>query len=656
MFIILQTIKEGIVVLGCVRSIEEYKLIVSLPGKLVGEVAITSISQPYIDALENVVEGKNEVEKVLPLNEMFQLGQRIVTRVVDVGEKIKLSLMPEEVQADWSLRSLTVGCFIMAAVRSHEENGYVMDTGIKNVRAFLKNSAAQKYENVWNNGKSLGIGQVLKCVVRKANVTSVAATLELSADPEKLCNALDDTKLSLDMLLPGTVFNTTISKVIHSDGRGVVLKLQHQFKGFAPIHHCSKNVAEEKEKIEVGSKRKCRVLAFDYMAETFICTLRKYVTFNSYRASVLHPADLKPGMKVVCQIKEHLGKGTLVVIDASARSIMAFVRKEHMGNIPVKNPEKKFPVGSQHTAKICCSLSQPLIYFYTYLQQVLHADGNNVQLTLKPKLVESDAKVLHRFNQFKKGMSCEGVVMLIKKKGLLVTFFGIVKGWLPLEDGNTADKFYVGQLVSEYGTGKIPAQHLTNNSQMASLLLNTYSPEDVIENAYCLQSQHPPTFTLQPAFQKYFQNPLVKLKPGDRVKGKVIATEDTGVVISLNCGAQGVVTPFLSRRTWNVRTLYSSGALEILTRELDRTGLDIVALQEVRWPGEGNGKLTNGLQIGADVRGEILTVRPELVVVVLKGRGRQQLAYIPVRRHLNDFTPDVKKFKPGKTSKLIIVA
>ncbi|PSN43959.1 hypothetical protein C0J52_12363 [Blattella germanica] len=37
------------------------------------------------------------------------------------------------------------------------------------------------------------------------------------------------------------------------------------------------------------------------------------------------------------------------------------------------------------------------------------------------------------------------------------------------------------------------------------------------------------------------------------------------------------------------------GALEILTRELDRTGLDIVALQEVRWPEEGSqesGKFT----------------------------------------------------------------
>ena len=40
--------------------------------------------------------------------------------------------------------------------------------------------------------------------------------------------------------------------------------------------------------------------------------------------------------------------------------------------------------------------------------------------------------------------------------------------------------------------------------------------------------------------------------------------------------------------TWNVRTLYSSGALEILMRELDQSPLDVVALQEVRLPGEGS--------------------------------------------------------------------
>ena len=40
----------------------------------------------------------------------------------------------------------------------------------------------------------------------------------------------------------------------------------------------------------------------------------------------------------------------------------------------------------------------------------------------------------------------------------------------------------------------------------------------------------------------------------------------------------------ISLGTWNVRTLYSSGALEILTWELNQSPLDVVALQEVRWP------------------------------------------------------------------------
>lgn len=39
--------------------------------------------------------------------------------------------------------------------------------------------------------------------------------------------------------------------------------------------------------------------------------------------------------------------------------------------------------------------------------------------------------------------------------------------------------------------------------------------------------------------------------------------------------------------TWNVRTLYRAGAAEELTRELVEYQMDITAIQEIRWPGEG---------------------------------------------------------------------
>ncbi|PSN42499.1 hypothetical protein C0J52_09787 [Blattella germanica] len=73
--------------------------------------------------------------------------------------------------------------------------------------------------------------------------------------------------------------------------------------------------------------------------------------------------------------------------------------------------------------------------------------------------------------------------------------------------------------------------------------------------------------------------------------------------------------------TWNVRTLYSSGALEILTRELDRTGLDIVALQEIRWPGEG--KFGTGFLVRRNILSAIRDIKfvsDRISYIILKGK------------------------------------
>ena len=42
--------------------------------------------------------------------------------------------------------------------------------------------------------------------------------------------------------------------------------------------------------------------------------------------------------------------------------------------------------------------------------------------------------------------------------------------------------------------------------------------------------------------------------------------------------------------TWNVRTLYKDGHLEMATKEMDRLNLDILGLCETRWVGKGREK------------------------------------------------------------------
>ncbi|KAJ9583610.1 hypothetical protein L9F63_022054, partial [Diploptera punctata] len=880
-----KTLLEGMLVLGCVREINEFKLSISLPGKLIGEVSITNVSSSYTKCLKNLVqENSSEEEQVHRLDDMFRIGQTVVTRVIEIGEKINLSLMPEIVQSEWSSRSLTVGSVIVAAVSSHEEMGYIMETGIKNVRAFLKSSAAEEFIGPPTEERR-------RVSSNRHNISHQRNGAEVSLQDRRPLDSevLKIEEFTLDTLLPGTVIKVSVSRVMknglevdcsghftgyihedhlsniwdkvdgyslghiqpatllyimptvkfaflslkkdfrssepislpfdkvkigdilksaevfHLDRRGAIVKLRKNYKGFVSTRHFPKNKGKLEdvvsEDMHVGSKHKCRVLGYDYMTQLFICTLNKKLV----KAEYVQPGDLIPGMKVSCEIREHKQKGAFVGIIAGDRTITAFVRSEHMGNVPLKHPEKKFPVESIHPAR------------------VLNVEGHKrVQVTLKPKLIESDEPPLCRLEDFREGMKCEGVVMMIKENGLLVTFFNEMQGWLQLKKTAPKDTFYVGQLIKCYvqnvdidnkkiflslertvrnqelkigrpykltvteikddrlevdvegedKSGVIPAQHLTDNPSLANLLLKTYTAGDVIVDAYCFSKKEENIFTLRPTLIEYFQtekvcnwshltadqllpcainavadngiqlhlpiignntafvkskdlcdipiedlknleleihqglmgrvtefgnnkknmttklskcwdhtvepavnlllsfwkdydkitsylrkekNPIAKLKPGDRVKGKVTEVYDTGIVMELKSGVKAVVTAQLCRtqvkcgETVEGTVIYvdyqnNCCELTVCPNIMDR----INAVQD--------GELADGLGVGIGVRGEVLTLRPEMVVIVLKGVGRQQLAYIPTKCHINDVMPNIYKFKVGETCKMIVQA
>jgi hypothetical protein len=72
------------------------------------------------------------------------------------------------------------------------------------------------------------------------------------------------------------------------DSCGITISIKTEadnLKGFVPIHHCplrdteldgSKSMKEQlNEKFAVGSSHKCKVIAYDYMSQVFICSLDK---------------------------------------------------------------------------------------------------------------------------------------------------------------------------------------------------------------------------------------------------------------------------------------------------------------------------------------------------------------------------------------------
>jgi ribosomal protein S1 len=61
---VFQTLSEGMLVLSCVCEVQEYNILVSLPGRLIGHVPVTNISSPYTKYLKDLVDGA-AVQEVL---------------------------------------------------------------------------------------------------------------------------------------------------------------------------------------------------------------------------------------------------------------------------------------------------------------------------------------------------------------------------------------------------------------------------------------------------------------------------------------------------------------------------------------------------------------------------------------------------------------
>ncbi|PZC71846.1 hypothetical protein B5X24_HaOG212378 [Helicoverpa armigera] len=113
-----KTIKEGLLVLGRVKSVLETKIIVSLPCRMIGSIMACHISEPYNKLLEAYVNDKTD--KVQDLHEMFRPGQYIAVKVLEVKElSLMLSVMPQHVNGQMTHKDLQKGMPLDNGIEGH---------------------------------------------------------------------------------------------------------------------------------------------------------------------------------------------------------------------------------------------------------------------------------------------------------------------------------------------------------------------------------------------------------------------------------------------------------------------------------------------------------------------------------------------------------
>ncbi|XP_061171333.1 protein RRP5 homolog [Saccostrea echinata] len=249
-----QILAPGMLVLGCVKEVHEYNLIISLPNNLSGTVALTQISPAYTQQLQRLTQLSeedvaNEETDVADLHTLFKVGTIVPCKVLSVqttkqsGVKINLSLNPADINRDLTSESLHNGMSIFGSISSVEDRGYVVDLGIRGVKTFMKSLDAEKFIQLHNEGYSLKVGQPVYCGLklgedRMERVAGDTRTVNVMIDPVEV--SVSQLKGEMDVkfnnLVPGMRVAARVTKVC--DNGGVVVKFL-SFKGSIPVTHLS---------------------------------------------------------------------------------------------------------------------------------------------------------------------------------------------------------------------------------------------------------------------------------------------------------------------------------------------------------------------------------------------------------------------------------
>ncbi|CAN7999018.1 unnamed protein product [Ixodes hexagonus] len=516
------TLVEGMVVLGCVQQTHEFGLKVSLPGAIMGRVDIMHVSQPYSKLLRKFAQGvQDDSTEVLKLSRMFREGQTVVCKVLSaVPEKegspkvsVSLSLDPAEVNSSLMPSMLRGGMVLQAAVSSVEDHGYTMDCGLEGVDGFLPRTEATQFLKKCNENKALAVGQLVSCAI--VTETGGGRVLRLTARPSAVGTAYEPEDFTLHSVLPGLKAELTVLEVqeeglvvtwqgvegcvhrshlagpweVPSDyaiGQklmGTVLYIQplvqqpyfslksssvkgQQLFGAlrvgalleeAPVvmvdansahlriepsgaralcpraHVADDEVEDARDFVAPGERRRCRIMALSYMDRVAVVSMKKSILESSFVAT----DTLVPGTKLEGTVRRPVPSGLLVSLSPW---VQGFVQTLHVSDRPGHQPEPG--------ASVRCRL----------LRVDRSCDPPKLWLTCRRGLVTSRRAIVTSYREATCGTVTDGIVVQASPKGLLVSLYNGVKGWVPLRELTRPGVNLEGQ----YPPGKIVTCRVVN--------------------------------------------------------------------------------------------------------------------------------------------------------------------------------------------------
>ncbi|KAI5963375.1 RRP5 [Candida theae] len=393
--------KEDLVpgnILSCsVKSVEDHGLILECG----------------IDGLSAFVSNKELKNAGLDPND-FNQGSVLTTVIISKPSGRTITVKPAVASTSKKLTSITtissvdaiqVGATVDALVSEVTESGITARVfglvdgtiNLSDLQVFSVEELKHKFA-IGSNVKARIMAILQKGGVRKLVLSLISHTLKMEGGDAK--------GEALEAFPVGHIFD--IAEVLGSDREYIYVKLGLSI--FGQVHNS--NIDETKTLIDysVSSKHKARVIAYNMVDNLYVLTFKP----STIEAPYLSVRDIPIGTILPgCVITEVLpGSGGIQV--KFLDDFQGFIPPNHMSDIKLVYPERKFRVGSKVKGRL------------------LAQKGKTPLITVRKSLVNLDGEdILSNFDNAKIGLRTNATVEKFVHGGVIVSFFGTLRAFLP---------------------------------------------------------------------------------------------------------------------------------------------------------------------------------------------------------------------------------
>lgn len=421
----LRDLTVGTLMLGCVKEVSDFEVVVGLPSGLVGYLPICNICDAYTNILNDKLDTDDGLEEVVPLSKLFTPGMliRCVVSSLDSAKEghisLKLSINPKDVNKGLNSVALKPAMTLSGCVESVEDHGYLVDIGIGGTKAFLPKKSTSSKQDLY-------VGQYVLVLIE--DVKDSGRVVRLSQNPQALVKACAETKQgwTLDNLLPGLLIHGCVKRVTP---HGLIVTFLSSFTGVVDFLHLD----EDKESTySKGQEILARILYVQPSTRQVGLSLRSHLLPPGGAVLDLHFSERVGEVVQGCQMTSlhHYSGALMKMLDGSR----AFVHRNLL-----KEPKEELDTNhlmsqTQHILRIIN---------YSPIEQIYQA-------TLRWSSIETP---FFSCQDIKVGQIVEGTVTDLQKHGVYVRIGEHIRGMIPrihLADvtlKNPEKKFYPGLKV-----------------------------------------------------------------------------------------------------------------------------------------------------------------------------------------------------------------